>query len=264
MPEKIYKLRNRIEETASAGGMQITTPRSDSASRQSKAERAPAPSRRARTADAKRTVIMDAALEIFSRNGLHGSRIEQVAERADVSKTNLLYYFTSKETLYVAVLERMLKAWLEPLEALGPEQDPSEALSAYIRHKMQLSRTAPAASRLFCMEMLQGAPMLMPVLSGSLKRLVASKSAVLRAWAREGRIADIPPIHLIYTIWGVTQHYADFAAQIAAVSGATMEDRQFADKATDAVLAILLNGMLPRDPSRPAPTPLHSKEPLRA
>lgn len=48
-----------------------------------------------------------AALEAFSQFGIHGTRLEQVAERAGVSKTNLLYYYPSKEALYVAVLQQI-------------------------------------------------------------------------------------------------------------------------------------------------------------
>ena len=109
-------------------------------------------SRRVRAGEQKRQRILDAALEIFSRNGLHGARLDQVAERADVSKTNLLYYYETKEILYLAVLSRMLDRWLEPLEALTPDSDPEQAISTYIVRKLALSRDEPAASRLFCMK----------------------------------------------------------------------------------------------------------------
>lgn len=64
------------------------------------------PSRRSKAGAAKRQLIMTAALELFSLYGFHGTSLDQVAERADVSKTNLLYYFPSKEALYIAVLKR--------------------------------------------------------------------------------------------------------------------------------------------------------------
>ncbi|MCS5931572.1 TetR family transcriptional regulator [Klebsiella pneumoniae subsp. pneumoniae] len=38
----------------------------------------------------KKEAILAAALEAFSQFGIHGTRLEQVAERAGVSKTNLL------------------------------------------------------------------------------------------------------------------------------------------------------------------------------
>ena len=239
-------LSNELSLTKPAGAESQVARRTAHPGKRPRAAAVRPATRRERAADIKREIIMDAALNVFSRSGLHGARIEQVAERADVSKTNLLYYFSSKEVLYIAVLERMLTEWLQPLRDLRSDQDPAEALAGYIRHKMELSRTAPAASRLFCMEMLQGAPMLLPILTGSLKKVVASKSVILRGWARERRIADVAPAHILYAIWGVTQHYADFAVQVEAVSGSTMDDKRFAAHATQAVLSILMNGLLPR------------------
>lgn len=57
----------------------------------------------------------------FSQYGIHGARLEQVAERAGVSKTNLLYYYPSKEALYVAVMRQILDVWLAPLKAFRAE-----------------------------------------------------------------------------------------------------------------------------------------------
>ncbi|RZA17590.1 MAG: TetR family transcriptional regulator, partial [Proteobacteria bacterium] len=58
--------------------------------------------RRLQLMESKRTAILGAALDVFSRYGLHGSSLDQVATRADVSKTNLLYYFSSKDDLYLS------------------------------------------------------------------------------------------------------------------------------------------------------------------
>jgi TetR/AcrR family transcriptional regulator len=212
-------------------------------------------SRRVRVGEQKRQRILDAALEIFSRNGLHGARLDQVAERADVSKTNLLYYYETKEVLYLAVLSRMLDRWLEPLEALTPDSDPEQAISAYITRKLALSRDEPAASRLFCMEMLHGAPLLGQLLSGPLKRLVDRKALVIRRWIREGRLADVDPRHLLFAIWSMTQHYADFEVQVEALTGQTLSNAAFEARTIHNVLAIILHGALPRLPAVPGLDP---------
>ncbi|MCK8228751.1 TetR family transcriptional regulator, partial [Erwinia amylovora] len=69
---------------------------------------AKASTRRSRAVAAKRSAILAAALEFFSQYGIHGTTLDKVAERAGVSKTNLLYYFPSKEELYIAVLKDLL------------------------------------------------------------------------------------------------------------------------------------------------------------
>ncbi|MEC8787544.1 MAG: TetR family transcriptional regulator, partial [Pseudomonadota bacterium] len=88
----------------------------------------------------KRTRIMDAALSLFSKNGVSGTTVEQVSELANVSKSNLLYYFKCKEGLYLSFITHLLDVWLTPLQSFSAEQDPIETLSDYIKVKLEMSR----------------------------------------------------------------------------------------------------------------------------
>jgi len=204
------------------------------------------PTRRSRAVAAKRSTIMDAALEFFSLYGIHGTSLDQVAERADVSKTNLLYYFPSKEELYVAVLKGILDVWLAPLKALRADQEPLQAIREYIRLKLDVSRHHPQASRLFCLEMIQGAPLLKLELQGGLKALVDEKSAMIERWIAEGHIASVEPHHLIFMLWATTQHYADFWVQVEAVTGKTLDDEAFFQQTVDNVQRVIIDGIRPR------------------
>jgi TetR/AcrR family transcriptional regulator len=164
-------------------------------------------------------LILDAALEVFSAFGYRGSTVDQIAVRSGLSKPNLLYYFRSKDEIYKAVLERTLALWLMPLQALDPSKDPVEELTRYISAKLDMSFANPQASRLFANEILHGAPKIEAFLKGPLKVLVDGKAEVINGWVREGKLAPIDPYHLIFAIWAVTQHYADFAVQVEAVLG---------------------------------------------
>lgn len=66
----------------------------------------PAPSecRREKCA-ARRTAILDAALEEFSRQGFAAARMEDIARRARVSKGSLYLYFPTKKALFQGVIE---------------------------------------------------------------------------------------------------------------------------------------------------------------
>lgn len=50
--------------------------------------------------------ILDAAEELFSRHGLHGVTLKDVAQRVGVHHTLMNYYFDDKKTLFDAVLAR--------------------------------------------------------------------------------------------------------------------------------------------------------------
>ncbi|WP_318392280.1 HTH-type transcriptional regulator RutR [Enterobacter sp.] len=199
--------------------------------------------KRSQAVSEKRAAILTAALSLFSQFGIHGTRIEQVAEQAGVSKTNLLYYYPSKEALYIAVLRQILDIWLAPLKAFREDFTPLVAIKEYIRLKLTVSRDHPQASRLFCLEMLQGAPLLKAELTGDLKTLVDEKSAIIAGWVASGKLADVDPHHLIFMIWATTQHYADFATQVEAVTGATLADEVFFARTVDNVQRMIVEGI---------------------
>ncbi|MFD3189477.1 TetR family transcriptional regulator C-terminal domain-containing protein [Sedimentitalea sp. HM32M-2] len=178
------------------------------------------PSRPATKIQARnQATIMEAALEVFSANGFRGATVDQIAEAAGLSKPNLLYYFPSKEAMHNALLAQLLDTWLDPLRALDPAGEPLAELLGYVNRKLEMSRDFPRESRLFANEIVQGAPRIHAALTGDLKTLVDDKAGVIAGWARAGRIAPVHPHHLIFSIWSLTQHYADFDVQVRAVLG---------------------------------------------
>jgi TetR/AcrR family transcriptional regulator len=201
--------------------------------------------RREKALQEKRTRIMDAALSLFAKNGVNGTTVEQVSELANVSKSNLLYYFKSKEGLYLSVITHLLDVWLTPLQSFSAEQDPIETLSDYIKVKLEMSRDNPAESKLFCMEVVQGAPLLIKELETPLKTLLDAKSAVIIEWIEAGKLKPVDPIHLIFSIWAITQHYADFSVQIKAVTGKDLSDPAFFESTLSNIQHIILGGLKP-------------------
>ncbi len=188
-------------------------------------------------------IILGAALEVFSAYGYRGTTVDQIAERAGMSKPNLLYYFRRKDDIYRAVLEKTLADWLAPLRGLDPEGEPLDEISRYVSAKMAMSRDNPKASRLFANEMLHGAPIIGDFLSGPMKALVDATAQIIRAWITKGQIAAIDPYHLIFTIWAMTQHYADFDIQIRAVLG---ENSDHFRNAETTIIRLIQDGLRPR------------------
>lgn len=170
-----------------------------------------------------REAILDAALEAFSTAGFGGATLDQIAENAGLSKPNLLYYFASKEAIYAALLTQLLATWLDPLRTMNPAGDPVTEIMGYVERKLELARDYPRESRLFATEIIQGAPRMRDVIAGELHDLVAEKSAILTQWMQAGRITPLDPVHLIFSIWALTQHYADFDVQVRAVLGDSID-----------------------------------------
>lgn len=81
-----------------------------------------------RAHDSARTManILDVALVEFAEKGLAGARIDEIAAATRTSKRMIYYYFGSKQSLYLAVLEASYKAMRDTerklrLDDLAPE-----------------------------------------------------------------------------------------------------------------------------------------------
>lgn len=194
----------------------------------------------------KQDVILEAALDVFSREGFRGATIDQIAEAAGMSKPNLLYYFPRKEEIYKRLMTQMLAVWLTPLREIDSEGDPVPELRSYIRRKLEMSRDFPRESRLFANEMLQGAPRILDVLETDLKMLVDDKAKVLEGWMERGKIRRTDPYHLIFSIWATTQHYADFDVQVRAVLGKDRGGEGRFEDAARYLENLFLFGLLPK------------------
>jgi AcrR family transcriptional regulator len=57
------------------------------------------------SASARREQLLDVALEVFARQGYHGTSMNDVADAAGVTKPVLYQHFESKRELYLALLE---------------------------------------------------------------------------------------------------------------------------------------------------------------
>lgn len=74
--------------------------------------------RRRLTPDARLPLILDAALETFATQGYTAARIDDIAARAGLSKGGFYAHFSSKEGLFVALLQRKLDPPALPVQAL--------------------------------------------------------------------------------------------------------------------------------------------------
>ncbi|KKL65783.1 hypothetical protein LCGC14_2151530 [marine sediment metagenome] len=172
---------------------------------------------RTRIQKKNRAVILEAALDAFSARGFAGATLDGIATTAGLSKPNLLYYFPSKEAIYLALLTDLMTAWLDPLRAMKDDGAPIDEIVGYMLRKLKMSRDFPRESRLFANEILAGAPHIHDLITGELRALVDDKAALIAQWQRQGHMAPLDPHHLIFSIWATTQHYADFDTQVRGI-----------------------------------------------
>ena len=96
--------------------------------------------------------IVAAAGELFGARGYDAVSLEDVADRLDVTKGSLYYYFSSKDELATAAIETLGNEWTDRLERLpaAGEGTRAQRLRALLREHIGIAvREYPAALRLF-------------------------------------------------------------------------------------------------------------------
>ncbi|EPF69411.1 TetR family transcriptional regulator C-terminal domain-containing protein [Acinetobacter rudis] len=195
----------------------------------------------------KRQQLLAAALDVFSLYGFNGASLDEIAQLAEMHKSNIFYYYENKEALYIEVLTSVMQKWLIPLHELKAELEPAEAISLYLMQKIEVSRTQPKASKLYALEIIQGAPHIHAILKGPLKKLFKRKAKVIFNWQEQGKIsAQIDPELLLINLWGITQNYADFSTQIEFLVGKTLRNRNLYQRSIEHTVHLILYGMVPR------------------
>ncbi|HWL56768.1 MAG TPA: TetR family transcriptional regulator C-terminal domain-containing protein [Paracoccus sp. (in: a-proteobacteria)] len=158
--------------------------------------------------------IRDAAISEFARNGLAGTSTLAIARTAGITKAQLHYYITSKEDLYQQVLGEIVTHWKEIffLSASCPD-DPKAVIADYVRRKIRHALEHPEVARFFAHEIARGG-LEMAAHWPALRLSVDEATAVIQGWVDAGRIRPVDPLLFQMNLWAVTQHYAEYEAQV--------------------------------------------------
>jgi AcrR family transcriptional regulator len=100
-------------------------------------------------AAARRTQLLDVALDRFAANGYHGTSMEEIADSAGVTKPVLYQHFGSKRTLYLELLETVGQELMHRVaDRVAVESDPQHQVLAGFRAYFQFVCEHTSAFRL--------------------------------------------------------------------------------------------------------------------
>jgi TetR/AcrR family transcriptional regulator len=190
-----------------------------------------------------KALIFNAAKTEFVTFGFKGASIKRIAERAELPRANIHYYFKDKEDLYKQLLADVLQIWNASFGQFTENDDPKTSLANYIRAKVLFSQQDPEASRLFASEIIHGAPFLQTYLANEFALWVEQKVRVINAWQAQGKMNKVNAHHLLFLIWSATQHYADFSVQVkSALNKTALSDDDF-NEITESLTQMILSGV---------------------
>jgi len=165
----------------------------------------------ARDAEQTRLRVLEAAAAEFARYGLGGARVERMAAQAGVNVRMLYYYFSSKDALFLAVLERAYRMIREAEQRLELDQaEPEEAVRRLVRFTWEFQLTRPEFITLLNSENLhRGRHLAKSVLVEGLHApLLETIGRVLARGARAGAFRDdVDPMQFYISIASLGYFY---------------------------------------------------------
>ncbi|HUH38731.1 MAG TPA: TetR/AcrR family transcriptional regulator [Spongiibacteraceae bacterium] len=105
--------------------------------------------RRTRKWTRRREEIIEAAEKVFAERGYEAAKLEHVAERVEMQRPSLHYYFKGKEDLYDVVIGEIVKGHLATVKEIAARNlPPAEFLQAIANNWIEFGATRPEAARL--------------------------------------------------------------------------------------------------------------------
>jgi len=102
--------------------------------------------------------VLDAAEDLFAEKGYSATSLGDVADRVGIRSPSLYNHFRNKEALYLAVLERLLERFNEPLAELLSEPVTRQRILSWLEQMIRLHHRYPNLARLLQHAALSGGP----------------------------------------------------------------------------------------------------------
>jgi TetR/AcrR family transcriptional regulator len=180
--------------------------------------------------DDTRERIIEAAQEIFARDGFVGAKMQEIADRVGIQRPSLFYHFKNKEALFVAAHEQVF-ARIEPIfrESLVPDGDPFAQLDRVTRTVLAIMAEEPGFARMVARTAVDRHPAALHIVRGYLQPLIDLSVDFVRRHQRRGVFrADADPFFFTLNSWGAALIYftaRDLLAPSPAASGANDRER---------------------------------------
>jgi len=189
------------------------------------------------------TDILIAAESLFSAHGYDGVSMQQVAQAANISKSNIYHHFSSKDDLYISVLKHGCQEVQDLTRYLNQSDGTiTERLIIFSQEHLKHLNNKSALSKLILRELLDGSSERGRELAQQVfNEQFSQMRQLLQSGQERGEIRhDVDAAHMataiaglnvfLFQVWPVLQHFPNSAFQNQSSSG-------------DIMLELLLHGL---------------------
>ncbi len=192
------------------------------------------------TAPSTKELILSVALRRFADHGYSSTSLTDIAEEVVIRKPSLLHHFSTKETLYRAVLLESFVDWVDLVEeaTAGPKEGWGQ-VERVMRAAFRFFEEHPEFVQLVRREALDGGPILEAELTMLLKPLFERGAAYLEREMDAGRLRRYDARQLLLTGYGAVLSYLSDAPLIVGLLGADPRSPAALAARREHVIAIL-------------------------
>ncbi|NRA87467.1 MAG: TetR family transcriptional regulator C-terminal domain-containing protein [Rhizobiales bacterium] len=190
--------------------------------------------------------ILEGAVIVFSRKGLDGTRLTDIATECNLPKANVYYYFSNKTEIYERLIENVLAGWDKAFEHIKPDLEPEDAISEYVKAKLEYARNNIIESKFFTFEMLRGGQFLSKKQRQHIVQVTRKYEQVVEYWISEGKLKPLDTRHFFIILWASTEFYANYSNIAELTLGKHKLTKTDFEQAHKSIVQNILNGCLPQ------------------
>jgi TetR/AcrR family transcriptional regulator len=201
-----------------------------------------------RNAAATKLRILDAGEREFAARGFAGARLREIAEAARVQPALIHHYFTDKQGLYRAVLDRaLLPTSTESWSLLGSRHDLEGLLAGFIELLLRFYAANRNLLSILRHEALSGSSVLVELTKERTLPIIGALSRFLEERQAAGEVrADVPASEII--VAGMSMVVYPFVEegilQVMMPSVIVLDERSL-ERRKHAILELLMRGIRP-------------------
>lgn len=196
--------------------------------------------------------ILDAATTLFADKGFDGTKVQEIADVAEVNKAMLYYYFKSKDDLLMSVIGRFIEGIRDSIpQHFAGHDDTARSIETFLDFYIGYLARNRAFVRLMAWELLSGKHLdaiahnyIIPTFGLMREKIVQAISA--------GAIRRVSPEHTIFSVVGINIFYIVASPLFTLILGDDPLTPEMIRKRKQAVADLVMNGLVPAELRRPA------------
>jgi TetR/AcrR family transcriptional regulator len=204
--------------------------------------------RRERNAAATRQRLLDAGEREFAARGFAGARLREIAEAAGVQPALIHHYFTDKQGLYRAVLDRaLLPTSTESWTLLGTRKDLEALLTGFIELLLHFYAQNKNLLAILRHEALSGSSVLVELTKERTLPIIEALGRFLEERQAAGEVRDDVPAHEII-VAGMSMVVYPFVEEgmfQVVMPSVLLRDEEALERRKQAIVRLLMGGLRP-------------------